>query len=59
MRGNSGTMLSQTKAVSAAADLRRKPSLKRLSEQQLYWTVGSNPFAQSLMYGEGNDYAPQ
>jgi hypothetical protein len=59
MRGNSGTVLSQTKAISVAAELRRKPSLKHLSEQQLYWTVGFNPFGQSLMYGEGYDYAPQ
>jgi len=59
MRGNSGTVLSQTKSISIAAKLRRKPSLKHLSEQQLYWTVGCNPFGQSLMYGEGYDYAPQ
>ncbi len=59
MRGNSGTVLSQTKAVSVAAELRKKPTLKHLAEQQLYWTVGCNPFGQSLMYGEGYDYAPQ
>ncbi|MEX1029068.1 MAG: glycoside hydrolase family 9 protein [Paenibacillaceae bacterium] len=59
MRGNSGTVLSQTKAISVAAKLRKKLSLKHLSEQQLYWTVGCNPFGQSLMYGEGYDYTPQ
>lgn len=59
MRGNSGTTLSQAKGVSVAAQLRKKASLRYLAEQQLYWTVGSNPFGQSLMYGEGYDYTPQ
>lgn len=59
MRGNSGTVLSQTKGVSAAARLLARPSLWRLVDQQLEWTVGSNPFGQSLMYGEGYDYAAQ
>jgi hypothetical protein len=59
MRGNSGTTLSQAKAVSIAAQLRKKASLRHLAEQQLYWTVGCNPFGQSLMYGEGYDYTPQ
>jgi hypothetical protein len=59
MRGNSGTTLSQAKAVSIAAQLRKKASLTHLAEQQLYWTVGCNPFGQSLMYGEGYDYTPQ
>lgn len=58
MRGNTGTVLTQTKAVSAAAQLRGDYSLITLSEQQLYWTVGQNPFAQSLMHGEGHDYSP-
>lgn len=58
MRGNTGTVLTQTKAVSAAAQLRGDYSLITLSEQQLYWTVGQNPFGQSLMYGEGYDYSP-
>jgi len=29
-----------------------------LSQQQLEWVVGRNPFAQSTMWGEGYDYAP-
>ncbi|MFC4302560.1 glycoside hydrolase family 9 protein [Cohnella boryungensis] len=59
MRGNSGTVLSQTKALTVAAKVRGSRSLLNLARRQLEWTVGANPFAQSLMYGEGYDYAPQ
>ena len=58
-RGNYGTLLSQTKALSTAARLRRNAELLYLCYEQLYWVVGRNPFAQSTMYGEGYDYAPQ
>ncbi|WEK54544.1 MAG: glycoside hydrolase family 9 protein [Candidatus Cohnella colombiensis] len=59
MRGNTGTGLSQTKAISTAGTIRKKASLIQLSRQQLEWTIGANPFGQSLMYGEGYDYTPQ
>lgn len=59
LRGNSGTILSQSKALSASARLRRDLELVRLIQKQLQWHVGRNPFCQSLMYGEGHDYAPQ
>lgn len=58
-RGNYGTMLSQAKAVSVAARLRRSSDLQELAQAQLHWVVGANPFAQSTMYGEGYDYQPQ
>jgi hypothetical protein len=58
-RGNHGTVLSQTKALSAAARLRRNKDLADLCQVQLEWVVGRNPFGQSTMYGEGYDYAPQ
>ncbi len=58
-RGNNGTLLSQAKALSTAAHLRRDPELADLSQKQLQWVVGRNPFSQSTMYGEGCDYAPQ
>jgi hypothetical protein len=58
-RGNHGTVLSQTKALSVAAHLRRNLALADLCQLQLQWIVGRNPFAQSTMYGEGYDYAPQ
>ncbi len=58
-RGNAGTGLSQTKAVSSAAHLRGDIGLAALAQEQLQWLVGRNPFVQSLMYGEGYDYPPQ
>ena len=58
-RGNYGTMLSQAKAVSTAAHLRKSLDLAQLAEAQLHWVVGRNPFAQSTMYGEGYDFTPQ
>lgn len=58
-RGNLGVQLSQAKALSTAARLRRDVHLRELAEEQLHWTLGRNPFAQSLMYGVGHDYAPQ
>jgi hypothetical protein len=58
-RGNHGTVLSQTKALSIAAHLRSNWELADLCQRQLEWVVGRNPFAQSTMYGEGYDYAPQ
>ncbi len=58
-RGNTGTGLSQTKALAAAARLRHDPAAFDLVQKQLEWTVGRNPFCQSLMFGEGHDYAPQ
>jgi hypothetical protein len=58
-RGNLGVQLSQALALSSAARLRRDAGLLGLAETQLHWALGRNPFAQSLMYGVGHDYAPQ
>lgn len=58
-RGNHGTVLTQAKAISAAAHLRGNFELAALAHQQLQWVVGRNPFVQSTMWGEGYDYAPQ
>jgi hypothetical protein len=58
-RGNSGTTLSQARALAAAARLRGDPEAVKLVERQLEWHLGRNPFCQSLMFGEGHDYAPQ
>ena len=52
-RGNYNTVLSQTKALSVASQLRKNPELLRLCDDQLHWIVGLNPFTQSAMYGEG------
>jgi hypothetical protein len=58
-RGNFGTLLSATKALSEAAHLRGDLDAAGLAQRQLQWALGRNPFCQSFMYGEGYDYAPQ
>jgi hypothetical protein len=58
-RGNCGTVLSQTKGLAAAARYLNDRQLLALCEKQLQWVSGFNPFCQSLMYGQGYDFAPQ
>jgi hypothetical protein len=58
-RGNHGTVLTQSVAVAAGAQLRGSFALAALGQQQLQWVMGRNPFVQSTMWGEGYDYAPQ
>ncbi len=58
-RGNNGTMLAENKAIAAAAHLRGNLELANLAEKNMEWVVGRNPFVQSMMWGEGYDYAPQ
>ncbi|MGC1452290.1 MAG: glycoside hydrolase family 9 protein [Candidatus Sulfotelmatobacter sp.] len=57
-RGNSSVLLSQAKALSAAAKLRRDLDAEDLAQKQAQWLVGRNPFSSSLMYGEGYDWTP-
>ncbi|MDX1953446.1 MAG: glycoside hydrolase family 9 protein [Verrucomicrobiota bacterium] len=59
LRGNHGTLLSQASGLAAAALVRNDLSLIHLVKRQLQWVVGRNPFAQSTMWGEGFDFAPQ
>jgi hypothetical protein len=58
-RGHFGTILPQALALAGAAQLRGDLEAAQLSERQLEWVAGRNPFAQSTMYGEGYDFAPQ
>jgi len=57
-RGNSSVLLSQAKALSSAGRLRRDLDAIDLAQQRAQWFVGRNPFASSLMYGEGYDWTP-
>lgn len=57
-RGNSSVLLSETKALSAAAQLRGDLQAEDLAQQQAQWFLGRNPFSASLMYGEGYDWTP-
>ncbi|MDB4915463.1 MAG: glycoside hydrolase family 9 [Gemmatimonadetes bacterium] len=58
-RGNFGPLLSQAKALSAAARLRGDSAGLDLAQRQAQWIVGRNPFVQSTMYGEGYDFEQQ
>jgi hypothetical protein len=58
-QGNYGILLSQAKALTAAARLRRDKDAHNLAQLQAQWIVGRNPFVQSTMYGEGYDWAQQ
>ena len=58
-RGNYGILLSQAKALSAAAHLRADLAAADLAQKQAQWIVGRNPFVQSTIYGEGYDWAQQ
>ena len=49
-------MLSTGKAAAVCASLLDDNHLRDISVGQLYWTVGANPFCQSLIYGEGHRY---
>jgi hypothetical protein len=57
-RGNSSVLLSEAKALSAAGKLRGDLEAEELSQKQAQWFVGRNPFAASVMYGEGYDWTP-
>jgi Glycosyl hydrolase family 9/Cellulase N-terminal ig-like domain len=57
-RGNSSVLLSQAKALSAAGQLRGDLEAEDLAQKQAQWLVGRNPFAASVMYGEGYDWTP-
>jgi hypothetical protein len=58
-RGNLGVQLSLALAAARAARLLDDPELRALALEQADWTLGRNPFAQSLMYGVGHNYTPQ
>jgi hypothetical protein len=58
-RGNLGILLAQAKALSAASRLRGDSAGLDLAERQAEWVVGRNPFAASMMYGEGYDWSQQ
>ena len=57
-RGHFGTILPQTQALASAAHLRGDLVAAQVSERQLEWIIGRNPFAQSAMWGEGHDFVP-
>lgn len=54
--GNEAIILSLGKAAAKFGGYLNDESLKEYGLAQLYWTVGKNPFSQSLIYGEGYRY---
>jgi hypothetical protein len=58
-RGNSGTTLTQAKGLAVVADYLKDKTLLEMVYHVFDWHLGMNPFAQSLMYGEGYRFAGQ
>lgn len=58
-RGNAAIHLSQGKAAAILGKYLKNEALLQIAREQLYWTVGKNPFGQSLIYGEGANFAQQ
>jgi hypothetical protein len=54
--GNEAIILSAGKAAAVCGRLLNDNELKQIGLGQMYWTVGKNPFCQSLIYGEGFNY---
>lgn len=54
--GNTAIHLSAGKAAAICGKYLADEELLQIALEQLYWTVGKNPFGQSLIYGEGYDY---
>lgn len=54
--GNTAVHLSTGKAAAICGRFLKDDDLLDIGREQLYWTVGKNPFGQSLIYGEGYNY---
>ena len=54
--GNETILLSTGKAAALCGHFLNDEDLLQIGREQLYWTVGKNPFCQSLIYGEGRRY---
>ncbi len=58
-RGNENVLLSQALAAAAAAEALEGGKANDILVKQLEWTVGKNPFNQSLIYGEGYNWTDE
>ncbi|HRD42117.1 MAG TPA: glycosyl hydrolase family 9, partial [Ferruginibacter sp.] len=58
-KGNAAVHLATGKAAALAGKFLKDKELLNIGEQQLMWIVGKNPFGQSLIWGEGSNYAQQ
>jgi hypothetical protein len=55
-KGNNAVALSTGKAAVLCGKFLHDKELINIGEQQLFWIAGKNPFGQSLIWGEGNNY---
>lgn len=58
-KGNAAVHLATGKAAALCGKFLHDKELLDIAEQQLFWIVGKNPFGQSLIWGEGSNYAQQ
>lgn len=58
-RGNTAVHLASGKSASILGKYFADQELLEIARGQLYWTLGKNPFGQSLVYGAGSNYAQQ
>lgn len=58
-RGNSAILLSMGKAAAIVGRYLNDEELLQIAREQMYWTLGKNPFGQSLIYGEGENFGQQ
>lgn len=58
-RGNNAIILATGKGSAVLGKLLDDKELLDIAQNQLQWVVGKNPFGQSLIYGEGSNYAYQ
>lgn len=54
--GNNAVLLSMGKAAAICGNVLNDQDLRNIASEQLYWMVGKNPFGQSMIYGEGDNY---
>ncbi len=58
-RGNGAITLANGKANALLGKAKNDFDHAELAQRQLEWIVGKNPFAQSVIFGEGYDYCSQ
>ena len=58
-RGNSGTTLTTAQGLAIVGNYLKDKQLLEIAYCALNWHLGVNPFAQSLIYGEGYRFAAQ
>ena len=58
-RGNAAIHMSMGKAASLLGRYFNDEALLDIAREQLYWTLGKNPFGQSIIYGEGSHFGQQ